>query len=69
MEVVAYTEKQSTNRDVLTLTENPNRLYKAGIYSRLHTNPHIQNATQIQSILIRPFACTFQATSLRLINV
>ena len=69
MEVVAYTEKQSTNRDVVTLTENPNRLYKAGIYNHLHTNQHIQNATQTQSILIRPFACTYQATFPRLINV
>ena len=48
------------SRDVVTLTENPNRLYKAGIYNHLHTNPHIQNATQIQSILIRPVACTKQ---------
>ena len=34
------------------LTENPNRLYKAGIYNHLHTNQHTQNATQLQSILI-----------------
>ena len=45
MEVVTDMEEQSTNRFVFTLTENPNRLYKAGIYNHLHTNPHIQNAT------------------------
>ena len=72
MEVVAYNRDvviQSTNRDVVILTENPNRLYMAGIYNHFHTNQIIQNATQTQSILSRPFAFTFLATFPSLINL
>ena len=42
---------QLTETDVVILTENPNRLYKAGIYIHLHTN---QQYTKCNTDTINP---------------